>query len=40
MEAFNEGLDLIRRRDLRKVDKRVPMDRDGWDRGSEYRGGI
>lgn len=40
MDAFNERLDLIRRRELRKVDKRVPMDRDGWDLGSDYRGGI
>ena len=40
MDAFKERLDLVRRRELLKVDKRVPMDRDGWDRGAEYRDGV
>ena len=40
MDAFHERLDLLRRRELLKVDKRVPMDRDGWDRGPGYRDGV
>jgi hypothetical protein len=40
LDDFNERLGAIRKRELRKVDKRVPVDREGWDRGSSYRDGI
>jgi len=40
MQDFNERLGAIRKRELRKVDKRVPVDRAGWDRGGSYRDGI
>jgi hypothetical protein len=34
MEEFNGWLMRVRKRELRKVDKRVPVDRRGWSRGS------
>jgi len=41
MNAFSEALHLVRTRELRKIDKRVPVYQDaGWGRGGEYRGGI
>jgi len=32
MEAFNQALASVRARELRRVDRRVPLDRDGWER--------
>lgn len=40
MNAFHQALRGVRRRELRKIDKRVPMHGEGWDRGCEYRGGV
>ena len=39
MDAFTEALHRVRTRELRKVDKRVPLHGDGWKRG-EIEGGI
>ena len=38
MEAFREALRAVRARELRKVDKRVPLHRDGWTRNGEEAG--
>jgi hypothetical protein len=32
MEAFSQALASVRARELRRVDRRVPLDRDGWER--------
>ncbi len=39
MDAFYDALRAVRTRELRKIDKRVPMHVDGWERG-DYRDGI
>lgn len=39
MDAFYDALSAVRTRELRKIDKRVPMHVDGWDRGG-YRDGV
>jgi hypothetical protein len=40
MDAFYDALSAVRKRELRKIDKRVPMHVDGWDRGEGYRDGV
>ena len=40
MDAFYDALRAVRTRELRKVDKRVPMHEAGWHRDEEYRDGI
>lgn len=40
MDAFYDALRAVRTRELRKLDKRVPMHEDGWDRGEDYRDGV
>jgi len=32
LDHFNTALGLVRARELRRVDRRVPLDRDGWER--------
>jgi len=40
MDAFYDALRAVRTRELRKIDKRVPMHEDGWHRDEEFRDGI
>jgi hypothetical protein len=39
LEAFTAALSAVRLRELRKIDKRVPLDDEGWQREGK-RGGI
>jgi hypothetical protein len=36
--AFNEGLQRVRNRELRRIDKRIPLHREGWTRDGEENG--
>jgi hypothetical protein len=38
MAAFNEALHRVRTRELRRIDKRVPLHREGWTREGEESG--
>jgi hypothetical protein len=38
MAAFNEGLQWVRSRELRRIDKRVPLHREGWTRDGKENG--
>ena len=39
MQAFRERLQQVRKRELRRIDKRVPLHREGWEVGQQ-EGGI
>jgi hypothetical protein len=39
MQAFEERLQQVRKRELRRIDKRVPLHREGWEVGQQ-EGGI
>jgi hypothetical protein len=36
--AFNEGLQRVRNRELRRIDKRIPLHREGWTRDGKENG--